>query len=405
VDDRESLFAEVPAGRAQAVPSGSLALGRTAGIEIRVHYTWLIAFALITYSLAVGLFPDLIPGRSQALYWLVGATAALLLFGSVLVHEMCHSLVAKSRGIPVSSITLFIFGGVSNIQQEPENPGQEFLIAVVGPVSSLVLAAVCWGLLQMSGGAAAPIQALLVYLALINFVLGVFNLLPAFPLDGGRVLRAIIWAITGDLYRATNWAAGIGQVFAFLLIILGILQIFGGNFLGGIWIAFIGWFLNGAAESSRRQTVVRESFRGVRVAQLMTPNPPIVSPMLPIQAFVSDYALRRGTRALLVGQGGQLVGIVTLTDLHKLPADRWGEANVGQLMTRAPLITVGPNADLQSALRQMDEHDLNQLPVVEDGQVIGLLTRANVIRYLRLRDELGVLPPSLPTEDEHRRAA
>ncbi len=402
MDERERLFAGLSDGQGDSGLAGTLRLGRIHGIAIGIHYTWLIAFALITYSLALGLFPVLIPGLATGAYWLLGASAAVLLFASVLVHELSHSLVAQARGLPVSSITLFVFGGVSNIQTEPEDPGQEFLMAVVGPVSSLILAGIFWALFTIIA-APAPVQALLFYLAVVNLILGVFNLLPGFPLDGGRVLRAIIWGITGNLGQATNWATGIGQVFAFLLIIWGVFQIFGGNFLGGLWTAFIGWFLNNAAEESRRQVIARETFRGVRVRDVMAPNPPVVSPTLPVRDLIEEYAIRRGTRALLVASDDQLVGIVTLADLHKLPHDTWNEATVGQIMTRGPLVTTSPNVDLQSALRLMGERDLNQLPVIADGRLVGMLTRSGVIRYLQLRDELGV-PPSA-AEEERRRAA
>ena len=406
MDDQEDLYAGAPAARGRAGTSGTFWLGQVAGIDVGIHYTWLIAFALITFSLAVGFFPFVSPGLSTGLYWVMGAISAILLFISVLIHEFCHSLVAKARGIPVSNITLFIFGGISNIQEEPQDPGQEFVIAIVGPLSSLVLAGVFWGI-YLVVGQVPGLAAVLFYLAIVNLLLGLFNLLPGFPLDGGRVLRSIIWAITGNLYQATNWATGAGQVFAFLLIILGVLEIFAGSFLSGIWIAFIGWFLNGAAESSRRQVAMQQAFRGVRVRDLMTPNPPVVEPSLPVRVMIEEYALRRGARALLVVTDGRLAGIVTLSDLHKLPPERWSDTTVGQIMTPVPLVTVEPNADLQSALRLMGQRDLNQLPVVDHGTLVGLLTRSNVIRYLHFRDELGAPPPTIGArgEGERRRAA
>lgn len=402
MDEQQVPSTDRSANRGDPGLAGTLGLVRVAGIEVGVHYTWLIAFALITFSLAVGFFPVITPGYAVVTYWLVGATAALLLFVSVLVHEFSHSLVAKARGIPVQSITLFIFGGVSNIQEEPENPRDEFLIAVVGPVSSLLLAGVFWGIFLVIGPATRPSGALVFYLAIINVILAVFNLLPGFPLDGGRVLRAVLWAITGSLRQATNWASGVGQVFAFLLIIWGVLLIFAGSFLGGIWIAFIGWFLNNAAESSRRELAAREAFRGVRVGDIMTPEPSIVSPHLPVRSMIQDYALRRGVRAVLIAEDGQLAGIATMTDVHKVMPEHWGDTTVGEIMTPAPLVTVGPNVDLQSALRLMGERDLNQLPVVEDGRLVGLLTRSNVIQFLRLREEIGALPS---VEEERRKAA
>lgn len=388
---------------------GTFSLGRLADIEIGVHYTWLIAFALVAYSLAVGFFPSLFPGLDTGTYWAIGAVATLLLFVSVLVHELSHSLVAKARGLPVHSITLFIFGGVSNIREEPRTPGTEFVVAAVGPASSLILGGIFWGLYLAAETATAPVRAVLFYLAIVNVILAVFNLLPGFPLDGGRVLRAILWGITGNLRKATNWASGVGQFFAFLLIVFGVFQVFAGNVLGGIWMAFIGWFLNGAAESSRRQLVMNETFRGIRVRDLMTPDPPIVAPTLPVSTLIEEYAVRRGARAVLVAEDGRLVGIATLTDVHKLSPDRWGTTRVADIMTPVPLVTVGPTMDVPTALRLMGERDLNQLPVLRSGRVVGLLTRGNVIHYFRLEEELGAPPPTIGGVDEEgeepRRAA
>src|SRR4051812_26362350 len=224
---------------------------------------------MITWSLAAGYFPSEYPGWPRPTYWIVGGAAALLLFVSVLLHELCHSIVAQARGLVVHSITLFIFGGVSNIAQESDDPQDEFLIAVVGPLCSLVLAGVFWLAWQAVPGDTGPLNALLYYQALVNFMLAVFNILPGFPLDGGRVLRAILWGATRSMVRGTNIASMVGQVVAFGFIGYGLWLLLTGDVLSGIWIGFVGWFLNSAAESPRRQVQIQEGFRGVRVGSVM----------------------------------------------------------------------------------------------------------------------------------------
>jgi Zn-dependent protease/predicted transcriptional regulator len=370
----------------------SFKLGRVGGIEIGIHYTWLFAFALVSWSLAAGFFPANYPGWDAPTYWLVGIVTALALFASVLVHELSHSFVALARGHGVHSITLFIFGGVSNLETEAEDPKDEFLISVVGPLTSFALAAVCWLVLQALQPGDSSLGAVLGYLVLINVMLGVFNLLPGFPLDGGRVLRSLIWAATGSLRRATEIASYVGQGFGFLLIFLGVSQVLGGNFLNGLWIGFIGWFLNSAAESTRQQQVLQEGLRGARVAELMNPQPPIASQAMSVQEFIFDHVVRLGQRALLVVDGGRLLGIVSITDAKEVPQESWSTTTVGAIMTRAPLKTVSPDAEVNSTLQLLVEGSLNQVPVVRDEQVVGMLSRADILRFLQLREELGLRP-------------
>ena len=368
----------------------SFKLGRIGGIEIGIHYTWLFAFALVSWSLAAGFFPSNFPGWATSTYWIVGVITALALFASVLVHELSHSFVALARGRGVHSITLFIFGGVSNLTSEAENPKDEFLISVVGPLTSFAIAAACWVLLQVLPLGGSPLEAILDYLAAINVMLGVFNLVPGFPLDGGRVLRSLIWAATGSLRRATEIASYVGQGVGFLLIFAGVSQVLGGNFLGGLWIGFIGWFLNSAAESTRQQQVLQEGLRGARVADVMNPQPPIASPAMSVHEFVFDHVIRQGQRALLVVDGGRLVGLVSITDARKIPQESWATTAVGTIMTPTPLKTTSPNADVAGALQLMVEESLNQVPVIQDDRLVGLLNRADIMRFLQMRDELGL---------------
>jgi Zn-dependent protease len=366
---------------------GSFRLGTLAGIEIRIHYTWLFAFFLIAWSLALGYFPSTNPSLGAGTDWVLGIAAALLLFGSVLVHELGHSLVAGARGIRVDNITLFIFGGVSSIAKEASTARDEFLIAVVGPLISLILAGLFWLIGQLVPPASA-VGALANYLALANLLLGVFNIVPGFPLDGGRVLRSIVWAATGDLTRATRTASYVGQAVAFLLIAWGVVQVFAGDLFGGLWIAFIGWFLNSGAEASRQQVTVQSALDGVPVTSVMTSPPEAAPPGLSVRDFVLEYALRRGQRALPIVEDGRLIGIVSITDAKHLEQEVWATTPVGEVMTRMPLKTLTPDADLAAALQMMVENGVHQLPIVQDGALVGMLSRSDVMRYLQLGPQL-----------------
>src|SRR5438034_3988653 len=235
---------------------GSLRITTIAGIDINIHISWLIILVFLTFSLATGWFPITYPGSSTATYYLLGFIASILLFVSVLLHELAHSFVARSRGLQVNSIVLFIFGGVSNIEQEPQTPGVEFSMAFVGPLTSLVIGAICYGLFFLVRGTHTLIKPILWYLGVTNIILGIFNLIPGFPLDGGRVLRSIIWKISGSLRTATPVSTTIGQLIAYLFILWGIWQFFSGNLLNGIWIGFIGWFLLSAAQSANSQVML-----------------------------------------------------------------------------------------------------------------------------------------------------
>lgn len=373
---------------------GAFKLATVGGIDIKAHWSWLLVVLLVTYQLAAGYFPIQMPGESAVTYWVLGLLAALLLFLSVLLHELSHSFTARSRGYGVRDITLFIFGGVSNIEEEPKEAGDEFLIAVVGPLTSLVLAAVFFGLAQavsppirkVGAGAAAILQ----YLALINFLLGLFNMIPGFPLDGGRVLRSIIWGITRNFQRATQIAGLVGQLVAYGFIFWGLYQTFFSGDFGGLWIAFIGWFLLNAAQQSVSGVVIRETLRGITVGQVMEPAPPISAPDMTLAQLLTQYILPHNLRAVPVAQDGKLVGIVTLGDIKDVPQEQWGTVTVGQVMTGADkLNVVRPQDSLARAMELLGEGDFDQLPVVDQGgQLVGILTRAHLLRWLQIRDEL-----------------
>jgi Zn-dependent protease len=367
---------------------GSFRVGRVLGIPVGVHHTWIVAFALVTWSLAVGYFPDAYSAWRPAAYWAAGALAALLLFLSVLVHELSHAVVARARGLGVRGITLFVFGGVATIEGEAERPLDEFLIAIVGPITSFAVAAAAWLGAAVAVGSGVG-HAIVAYLALANLVLALFNLVPGFPLDGGRVLRAIVWALSGSLRTATAVASYVGQAIALGLVAWGISRILNDDLFGGLWTAFVGWFLNGAAEQARRDMAARQSFRGVRVADLMTPDPSPVRPDLPLESFVHEQVIRGGRRAVPVADGGRLVGIVSVTDAQKVPAEAWPSTSVAAVMTIDDLAILGPADSAARALELMVARGLHQLLVVDRGVLVGMITRAGLLQYLALREQAG----------------
>jgi Zn-dependent protease/predicted transcriptional regulator len=370
--------------------SGSFRIGKIAGIEIDINWSWIVILVLLTVSLATGWFPQLYPGWSTATYWIVSLISALLLFVSVLLHELAHSLVARRSGLAVKNITLFIFGGVSNIEQEPKSPGVEFWMALVGPLTSLLIGAICYLLLLPLRGTHSPLEGILFYLAVTNILLGLFNLIPGFPLDGGRVLRAIVWKITGSLQTATRVASISGQVVAYLFILLGIWLIFGGDVLDGIWIGFIGWFLLSAAQSANTQGMLESTLRGVTVAEVMNPTPPTVPATISLQELVDEYFLPQGLRCALVLQGDRLAGMITLSDIRHVPREQWGSTPIERAMVPVErLHVVTPQQSLNDVLPLMTGRDVNQLPVVQNGVPVGVVSRDAVMRYLEVRRSLG----------------
>jgi Zn-dependent protease/CBS domain-containing protein len=383
----------------------SFKLFRIAGIDIGIHYTWIFIFILISWSLAAGIFPNLTQDQSPAIYWMMGIITALLLFVSVLLHELAHSLVAKARGMGVSSITLFIFGGVSNLEEEPEKPRTEFAMAIVGPLTSLVLGGIFFGVSIFLMGKIisynelfsntvtnnyTSIESVIGYLAWINVLLGIFNLLPGFPLDGGRVLRSILWGSTRSLIKATNIAGRVGQFFGWALIAYGLFEALSGNFLGGLWIAFIGWFLNTTADASRKEITLRERLSHIKVRELMNPDIVTIRPETTVEEMVMNIFRKQHGRAVPVCQDGRLVGIATITDVKKIPQDKWAATPVKQMMTTGPLYTVSPEDNLNTALGLIAQHDINQVLIKEQDRCAGMLSRADIIHLIQMSQELGL---------------
>lgn len=387
--------------------SGALKIATIGGIAIKLHWSWLIIVFLLTTSLAAGRFPDRIPGENEAFYWIISAIASVLFFVSVLLHELSHSFTARALGYGVREIVLFIFGGVANIEQEPKKARDEFFIAVVGPLMSLLLAGLFYLLLlfvtpplrRAGAGAAAIFE----YLGFVNLLLAAFNMIPGFPLDGGRVLRSIIWGVNRNFGAATRIAGAVGQIVAYIFIGYGIYQTFNSGDIGnGLWIAFIGWFLLNAAQSSVAAVVVRETFRGAQVLNLMEPPPPSIRPTSTLAHLFSSFIIPYNLRAVPVTEAdGRLVGIVTLNGIREVPQDEFGIATVGQYMVGVDrLRPVLPTDGLDLAMSILNETDLDQLPVVDpNGHLIATLSRARILRWVQLRDEMDN-PPSPPAEPQ-----
>jgi Zn-dependent protease len=365
-------------------------LGKILGIPVGLHWTWFLIFVLVTWSLAQGYFPDEYPTLSAVAYWVLGAVTSLLFFGSVLLHELGHSVVALRNQIPVRDITLFIFGGVAQIEREPKTPGAEFWIAIAGPLTSLGLAA-GFGGLWLLDRAVPYLAAPSIWLMRINLMLGLFNLIPGFPLDGGRVLRAVAWKLSGSFYRASQIASTSGQVVAFGFIGLGILTMLSGNFFNGLWLAAIGWFLQNAAATSHAQANMQQLLRGVTAAQVMTRECPRIPEQTSLQQLVEEQVLTGGRRCFFVAEDDRLLGLLTLTDVAKVDRAGWAETTAGQVMVPwERTIRVEPETMLLTALKEMDDANVNQLPVVDGDRITGVLSRQQVLHYIRTRTELGM---------------
>jgi len=372
------------------IPRQSVPLGRIMGIPIGLDLSWFLVFVLLTWTLAASYYPSEFGHWSVPLYWVMGALTAIMLFVSVVLHELGHSLVALRYGIPVRSITLFIFGGVAQIASEPSKAAAEFVIAIAGPLVSLALA-VLFTVLKPVFAPIEPLWGLLKYLAFINFALVLFNLIPGFPLDGGRVLRAVVWAVTKNFRRATMTAAGVGRLFGFFFIIVGVWQMLAGNFGGGLWIAFIGWFLESAASSQMNQVVLRDLLAGHTVSQAMSGRCAAVPENLTLQRLVDDHILEGGRRCLLVLSDQRIIGLITLHRVKQVPRSEWATTAVASVMLPFDgLKRLGPDTGLWTALEQMDRDGVNQLPVTSGSDVIGMLSREDVITYLRTLHDLSV---------------
>jgi Zn-dependent protease/CBS domain-containing protein len=360
---------------------------RLLGIPIGVDASWLVILALVTWSLA-GNFHEVLPEQQPWIYWVMGLVTALVFFLCIVLHELGHAVVARATGMPIRGITLFLFGGVAELGGEPHSAGREFAMAIAGPIVSAILAVVFW-LVASAGEAAGWATAIvlcLLYIAGINFTVLLFNLVPAFPLDGGRVLHAAIWGATGDLRRATHWASLAGQVFAWLLIFFGIVNFFWGNVVGGIWLGLIGWFLNHAARASYSHVLIRETLSGEPLRRFMNPHPIIVPPSLDLRHWVEDYVYRFHRKTFPVASNGHLEGIISTRVLDQLPREEWEHHTVGELMrNELQEVSIPPDADTLQALEKMQRTGSSRLLVTEGDQLVGIVSLKDLLRFLRLK--------------------
>ncbi|MBI2486388.1 MAG: site-2 protease family protein [Deltaproteobacteria bacterium] len=363
------------------------------GIELWIDYSWLIVFILVMWSLASGYFPHEYPGLGKTTYWIMGAVSAILLFVCVLLHELSHSYVAQKSGIAVPKITLFIFGGVAQISEEPRSAKTEFNIAIAGPICSFMLAVIFW-ILAKSDFASDDkrLFAVFNYLAFINIALVVFNMIPGFPLDGGRILRAYLWNRWQDVKKATYIVSQIGSRFGIALMLLGLVSIFFGNLIGGIWFIFIGLFLNQAASSGYQMTILRDVLSGAKVKNIMTSNVISVPESLSLNDLVQNYFYHYLFVSFpVVSDGGQLVGMISIKQVKDLPKDSWHEKKVGDIMVKAPEIPVlSPDDEALSALNLLMRNELGRIPIVDTGKLVGIITRRDIMTFLMIKSDLGV---------------
>ena len=363
------------------------------GFEVGIDLSWIIIAILIAWSLSTGYFPFQIQNLSIRIYWLMGIIGAVGLFFSIIAHEFCHSLVARKSGMPMKGITLFIFGGVAEMSDEPPSAGTEFLIAVVGPLSSLAIAAVFWGIYRMGITANWPqaVNGVVAYLSMINALLAVFNLIPAFPLDGGRILRSILWGWKGNLRWATRISSSIGVGFGILLILLGFIRILGGNFIGGMWLGLIGLFIHGAAKMSYQQLITRKALEGEPLKRFMQTDPVTVPDSLTVEKLVEDYIYRYHFKLFPVVDSNKLRGCITTKKVKEIPRDQWGKKTVGEVADPCSAEnTIDPEADAVKALSAMRRNNASRLMVVKNDQLVGIIALKDMLEFLSLKVELDV---------------
>ncbi len=368
---------------------GNISLGRVFGIPLRLHYTWFIIFALVTSSLVLyPLVEPPYPPIEQRI--ILGILTSLLFFASIITHELAHSILAIRNNISVKEITLFVFGGVSQITKEATRPRAELLIAIVGPLTSLALAGIFYGLHLLLTGLAANLMQ---WLALINVALAVFNLIPGFPLDGGRILRALIWQRTDDYHKATRIASKVGQgvAYAFMAGGLALMIVVREWWFNGLWFILIGWFLRNAARASYQQVLLRDAFIGITARQLMDYGCPLVPPHLNLMELAQQYILPTGQSCFPISWGTGLEGMVTLQQIKKVPRSSWAITSVQDIMTPASKLKVAyPAQDILSVLQEMSGENTNHIPVIEAGKVIGIINREDIARFLRTRADFGI---------------
>ncbi len=357
-------------------------LGSIAGIPLTFDYSWFLVLFLLTWLLSVSYFPSEYKNWDKSYYWISGAITSVLFFLSVILHEVGHSLMAKKFNYKVNKVKMFIFGGISEITEEPKQAKEEFLIAAAGPAVTFLLALLFYVLEHLTKNVII-IYAIVHYLFIVNLILGIFNILPGFPLDGGRILRAIIWKRNNDFEKATQITAGIGRIFGFIVITIGFLTAMSGNFFDGIWLSFIGWFLESAAFSQTQKQVLTKYLQGHTVEEAMTKSFGLVPADTTISEFIQNDILIRHRRAFIVEEKGQYIGLLTIHDIKKVSKDRWDEATVSDVMKPLDKIKIlESNFPLPEALKDMNQTGVNQIPIIENGKIVGMLTRESILSFL-----------------------
>ncbi len=372
---------------AETIRPKAINLIKIAGIQVSFDYSWLLIFGLVLFSMSAGYFPRYYPGHAALTYWLAGAIATFFFFASVVIHELAHSLVAVSSGIQISEITLFIFGGVSKITAEPQDPVTELKVAIVGPLTSFALALIFWVVQGFFAGLnLSLITGIFKYLAWINLALGVFNLIPGFPLDGGRVFRALYWWKTGSLTRATRLAADLGKGFAVALMVLGGVQIFLGDLFGGIWFILIGMFLRGLSQRGYEEVVVRKSLEGVQVGEIMTREVVSVSPDMTLSQLVHDYFLHYTYGGFPVLADGRVVGVVSIAGVRRVPRPEQDFRKVVEVMEPfSEQLAIAGEVSLAEALGRMTQADQDRLLVMDQDRLVGLITKTTLLRFVQVK--------------------
>ncbi len=368
-----------------------ITLFKLLGFAVRIDISWVIIAILITWSLAIGLFPQHYKDLPKATYWWMGVAGALGLFVSIIFHELCHSLVARRYGIPMKGITLFIFGGVAEMDEEPPSAKTEFIMAIAGPISSILLGAVFYGILILGkeSGWPNPVNGVIAYLAVINGILAGFNLVPAFPLDGGRMLRSALWGWKGNLRWVTRIASKIGSGFGMVLVFLGILNVLRGNFIGGIWWFMIGMFLQNAARVSYQQVLTRQAFEGEKVRRFMEPNPVTVSPSISIKELVEGFLYRYHFKMFPVVENGRLLGCISIQQVKGIPRQEWNQHTVGEFVQQCSSEnTVDSETDALKALSIMSRTRNSRLMVVEGDRLVGIVSLKDMLTLLSLKMDL-----------------
>lgn len=370
---------------------GSIRIGTIRGIPLQISASWLIVFFLFLWTFAASYYPDRYQGWTSQAYFAAALTTVVLFFASIVLHELGHATIAARSGIRTRSITLLPIGGIAEIEREAEKPGEEFAIAIAGPITSALLGGIFIGLHFLLKPISVPVGGITAYLGVVNFFLALFNLLPGFPMDGGRVLRAIVWGATKSYARGTQVAARVGSFVAYVFIFFGVTLLFRGQVANGIILAFMGWFILTNAQASIQRLTYQRGLGGVTVGQVMTQDFPMVHARQTLAQVVSETFLAQNIRYTAVEDESRFVGFLTLADVMRVPQDQWNAVRTQAVMVpRERLVSCQPDEPVLAAFERMQEGEYNQLPVIASGRMIGLLTRSDILRFLQLRQALHI---------------